>query len=105
MRCAALAGLAFLIAGPALAQDANAPGSIRQPGAARLTSPGPRESVFEGQPVGIENGGPGSTGTLAHSGLGAVNVTNNSAETLNSSTPERGQPNTGGGGGGGEGGE
>lgn len=98
MRYAALAGLAFLIAGPALAQDANAPAPIRDGGPPRLTTPGPQESIFEGEPVGVENGGPGSTGTLAHSGLGADNVTNNSAETLNSETPERGIPNTGNGG-------
>ncbi|WP_238313680.1 hypothetical protein [Methylobacterium crusticola] len=47
----------------------------------------------------MDNSGPGSTGTLARSGLGADNWTNDSANTSNSSDPERGLPNTGSGGG------
>ena len=92
---------ALLAATPAFAQTGANPPDIREPGPAVVTTPGqPPEAVFQGSRTPIDMDGPGSTGTLARSGTGADNWTNNSAETLNSTDPERAIPNVGGGGGG-----
>lgn len=99
MRRVYLAGIAVFLSLPAYAQTGVNPAEIREPGPPRLTTPGQgREEVFEGSRTQIDNSGPGSTGTLARSGLGADNWSNDTANTSNSSDPERGLPNTGGGG-------
>lgn len=97
-----LVGAAILLASPAVAQSAD-PAQIRQPGPPRLTTPGqPPELVVDPGGPDVANSGPASTGTIARSGTAADNTSNNTAETLNSGTPERGLPNTGGGGGSGD---
>lgn len=101
MKRLSLAGIAVFLALPASAQTGVNPAEIREPGPKRLTTPYQgQEGVFEGSGSQIDNSGPGSTGTLARSGLGADNWSNNTANTSNSSDPERALPNTGGGGGG-----
>ncbi|TGD96839.1 hypothetical protein EU555_22220 [Methylobacterium nonmethylotrophicum] len=95
-----LAGLSLFLVLPASAQTGANPAEIREPGPPRITTPFEgQEEVFEGSRTQVDNAGPGSTGTLARSGLGADNWTNDSANTSNSSDPERGLPNTGSGGG------
>ncbi|AWN51200.1 hypothetical protein DK412_05385 [Methylobacterium sp. 17Sr1-1] len=95
-----LAGIAVFLAMPAYAQTGSDPAEIREPGPKRLTTPYQgREEVFEGSRTQIDNSGPGSTGTLARSGTGADNWSNDTANTSNSTDPERGLPNTGGSGG------
>ncbi|GJD51207.1 hypothetical protein OPKNFCMD_3959 [Methylobacterium crusticola] len=95
-----LVGFGMLLATPVLAQTGANPADIREPGPPRITTyfEG-QEEIFEGSRSQVDNSGPGSTGTLARSGLGADNWTNDSANTSNSSDPERGLPNTGSGGG------
>ncbi|MET7247870.1 hypothetical protein ABZT49_31415 [Methylobacterium sp. EM32] len=100
MRGLYLAGIAMFLAVPAYAQTGVNPAEIREPGPKRLTTPYQgREEVFEGSRTQIDNSGPGSTGTLARSGTGADNWSNDTANTSNSTDPERGLPNTGGSGG------
>lgn len=95
-----LAGIAVFLISPVLAQTGSNPAEIREPGPKRLTTPGQgQEEVFEGSRDQVDNSGPGSTGTLARSGLGADNWSNDTANTSNASNPERGIPNSGGGGG------
>ncbi|MFH6784561.1 MULTISPECIES: hypothetical protein [Methylobacterium] len=95
-----LAGIAVFLISPAHAQVGSDPAEIREPGPKRLTTPNQgQEEVFEGSRTQIDNSGPGSTGTLARSGLGADNWSNDTANTSNASNPERGIPNSGGSGG------
>ncbi|SEP49791.1 hypothetical protein SAMN04487843_13235 [Methylobacterium sp. ap11] len=101
MKQLCIAGVAVFLAVPALAQTGANPAEIREPGPPQLTTPFQgRQEVFEGSRSQVENSGPGATGTLARSGTGADNWSNDTANTSNSSDPERGLPNTGGGGGG-----
>lgn len=105
MKLPTLAGLIALAATPALAQTGANPPKIVEPGPPRLTTPGqPPEAVVQGGGAGVANGGPGTTGTLARSGTGADNTSNDTAATSNSPSPERAIPNVGGGGGGNDGG-
>lgn len=93
----ASAMLFAVLTGSASAQSGG-PAEIKQPGPPRLTTPGTSDSVVV-KPGGIDNGGPGSIGTEAHSGLGADSVSNNSGAAGNANKPELALPNTGGGGG------
>ncbi|WP_298954781.1 hypothetical protein [uncultured Methylobacterium sp.] len=88
----------LLAATSALAQtSAPAP---REPGPPVLTTPAvPPTGIVQGGSPDIANSGPASTGTLARSGTGADNLSNNTAATSNSSDPARAIPNVGGGGG------
>ncbi|WP_430912295.1 hypothetical protein [Methylobacterium sp. sgz302541] len=82
---------------PALAQ-ANPPAEIRQPAPPSVAAPDATGSTFV-KPGGLDNGGPGSVGTVARSGLGADSTSNNSGADANSGKPELAVPNAGGGGG------
>ncbi len=97
-----LAGAAIMLVSPAIAQSTG-PAPIREPGPPRVTSPNqaPEVIVAPGGPS-VANSGPAATGTIARSGTAADSASNNTAETLNSGTPERALPNTGGGGGSGD---
>ncbi len=95
-----LAGISLFLVLPAYAQSGANPAEIREPGPPRLTTPFEgQEEVFEGSRTQVDNSGPGSTGTLARSGTGADNWSNDTANTSNASNPERGIPNSGGSGG------
>lgn len=95
-----LAGVIVALASPVLAQTSADPAPIRQPGPKVVTTPiQPSEAVVQGGSPDLANSGPASTGTLARSGTGADNASNNTAATTNSSNPERAVPNVGGGGG------
>lgn len=91
------AALLLAAAMPVRAQS-NDPAAITQPGPARVTTPGAPDTTVV-KPGGIDNGGPGSVGTEARSGLGADSRSNNSGADANSGKPELAVPNAGGGGG------
>ncbi|GJD76456.1 hypothetical protein [Methylobacterium goesingense] len=93
--------LALVLASGSLAlAQGNAPAEIKQPGPPRMTQPG-----VTGEPVvkpgGIDNGGPGSIGTIAPGATGASSISNNSGASGNAEQNQKPIGNTGGGGGGG----
>jgi len=98
-RALVLASALLASASVALAQG-NAPAEIKQPGPPRMTAPG-----VVGEPVvkpgGVDNGGPGSIGTIAPGATGASSVSNNSGASGNAEQNQKPIGNTGGGGGGG----
>lgn len=100
MKRTILAGLILAAAAPALAQSTDGAPKPREPGSPSLTTPGqPQETIVQRGGPALGNSGPATTGTVARSGLGADNTSNDTAATSNASNPERGLPNVGGGGG------
>lgn len=76
----------------------NAPAEIKQPGPPRLTAPGVAGGPVV-KPGGIDNGGPGSVGSIAPGATGASSISNNSAASGNAEQNQKLIANTGGGGG------
>lgn len=92
--------VALILAGTslALAQTGNAPGEIKQPGPPRMTAPGVTGGPVV-KPGGVDNGGPGSIGTIAPGATGASSISNNSGAAGNAEQNQKPIGNTGGGGG------
>jgi hypothetical protein len=103
MRAILAAALALPLAVPALAQSGTGAAPIRQPGPPQITTPGEVTSSTV-KPGGLDNGGPGSAGTLMRGGTGATSTDNNPGAAGNAGKPEMPIGNTGGGGESGSGG-
>ncbi len=96
----AAAGLAVLLASPALAQgaiqrdgtDAGGPANAVRPGnaASPITAPNATvPTVVNPGGPGVANSGPGATGTMRTEGTGAGSVSNNPAGAGNAQQPSR----------------
>lgn len=95
-----LAALALPLASPAFAQSSTGPAEIRQPGPATMTQPGTSAAPIV-KPGGIDNGGPGSVGSISRGATGGETISNNSGASGNAEQNQKPIGNTGGGGGGG----
>ncbi|GEP01295.1 hypothetical protein [Methylobacterium haplocladii] len=102
---AALSVPLLILSGAALAQSGggNKPAEIRQPGPARVTTPGEPQAGFVKPDAGAKSG-PGAVETQVRGGTGADSRSNNSGAEGNAEKPELPVGNTGGGGGSGAGG-
>ena len=104
-----LAAMALPLATSAFAQTGGGTGGgsgaaeIRQPGPPTLTQPGTSAAPVV-KPGGIDNGGPGSIGSVSRGATGAETISNNSGAAGNAEQNQKPIGNTGGGGGGGGGG-
>ncbi|MBX9931125.1 MAG: hypothetical protein K2Y56_06250 [Methylobacterium sp.] len=97
MKMLIVAILALPLSAAALAQSGNAPAEIRQPGPPSLTPPGTSSAPVE-KPGGIDNGGPGSIGSMSRGPTGAGTISNNSGAAGNAEQNQKPIGNTGGGG-------
>lgn len=104
-----VAAVALPMATSAFAQTSGGTGGgsgaaeIRQPGPPVMTPPGTSAAPIV-KPGGIDNGGPGSVGSISRGATGAETISNNSGAAGNAEQNQKPIGNTGGGGGGGGGG-
>ena len=92
--------LALPLSTAAFAQSGNAPAEIRQPGPPSLTPPGTSSAPVV-KPGGIDNGGPGSVGSISRGPTGGETISNNSAASGNAEQNQKPIGNAGSVGGGG----